>query len=338
VISGQIIFIAPLDWGLGHASRCIPLIRRLSQNNQVIVGVTDGTEPLFTSYLPEKKLIRIPAYDIRYSSVLPVWLKIITQLPKVLRSIRAEKKAIDQIVKDHGITMVISDNRPGLYSKSVHSVYITHQLRVKIPLVSVLATGWHRYYMHKFNEVWVPDFQDRQMALAGEMSDSRYLKVPVTYMEPQSALEHDNAENEERYDYLILLSGVEPQRSILENKLIGALKNYEGRIVLIRGTSKPVPLPSLPNFEIHNFVSGDALSELIRHSRTLICRSGYSTLMDMYTLRKDKLILIPTPGQTEQIYLADLWKKRFNAKVIPQDKVNAYTIRIHSLPAPLYTS
>ncbi len=338
MVSGQKIFIAPLDWGLGHASRCIPLIRRLSQNNTIIVGVTALTEPLFRSYLPDVQLVPIPGYDIRYSSVLPVWLKILTQVPKVLRAMSAEKKLLHQIVSDHGITMIISDNRPGMYSKKIHSVYITHQLKIKIPVVSYFATSWHRHYIHRSNEVWVPDFQDRQMALAGDMSDGRKIRIPVTYLEPQSALEHGKSVNEPVYDYLILLSGVEPQRSILESRLVSSLSDYDGKVALVRGTTNASSLKSLPNFEVFDFASGETLTELIRNARVLICRSGYSTLMDMYTLKKDKLILIPTPGQTEQIYLAALWKKRFNAKVIEQEKVNAHTIRIHSLPEPLYTS
>jgi hypothetical protein len=327
-----------LDWGLGHASRCIPLIRKFSENNKVIAGVTLLTAPLFTAYAPEVQQVHVPAYNIKYSAVLPVWLKVMSQFPKVLTIMRAERKTLEKIIKEHGVTLVISDNRPGLYSKKVRCVYITHQLRIKIPVISYFATALHHRFMNRFSEVWVPDFRDRQMALAGEMSDSRSVKVPVKYLEPMSALFSQTEPVSIRFDYLVLLSGAEPQRSILEAILVDALRDTLGRSLLIRGTTEGAAPQPGPNLEVRDFASGQLLTDLIRESRTIICRSGYSTLMDMFVLKKDQLILIPTPGQTEQIYLAELWKRRFSARVLRQEQVNSHTIRIHSLPARLYTS
>lgn len=315
-INHKIIFIAPIDWGLGHATRDIPLIRLLSKNNKVIIGVTKNNAQLFENYFPELQKINLPSYNIRYSKFFPVWLKILFQFPKINAAISAEKKCLEKIISENKIDIVISDNRFGLHNKHTQSIFITHQLQIKAPFFSSLATKINHNYIHQFDEVWVPDYEDKNLRLSGELSNSKGIKIPVKYIEPQSALKDLKANNNdiEKYDYLILLSGTEPQRSILENVLLGKFKNTDKKIVLIRGSERKLKIKNF-KLKIIDFTNGTELKKLILGAETVICRSGYSTLMDLHLLEKKNLILIPTRGQTEQEYLAKYWKENFGANI-----------------------
>lgn len=315
-IKNKIIFIAPLDWGLGHATRDIPLIRTLSKNNKVIIGVTENNVPLFENYFPELQKIEIPSYNIRYSKFFPVWSKLLFQFPKINSAIKAEKRCLENIVSQNNIDMVISDNRFGLHNKKTKNIFITHQLQIKAPFFSSLATKINHSFIHQFDEVWVPDYENEKLRLSGELSDSAGIKIPVKFIGPQSALKdlQINCSEDEKIDVLILLSGTEPQRSILENLLLESFENAARKIVLVRG-SKTTLQTENTRIKIIDFTSGEELRKLILDAETVMCRSGYSTLMDLHLLGKKNLILIPTHGQTEQEYLADYWKENFAAKI-----------------------
>ncbi|WP_317898760.1 glycosyltransferase [Aurantibacillus circumpalustris] len=316
------IFISPIDWGLGHASRCVRLIEDLSKNNTVIIGTTPLTSFFFDRYFPKLQKVEVPSYKIAYSKRLPLWIKLLLQWPKIKRTIREEKKQLEKIVDRYKIDLIISDNRFGLSHPFVHSIFITHQLNVKTPFFSSIANNINRNYIHKFNEVWVPDFEDPKLRLSGELSDSSRIKTPVKYIGPQSALTNfqTSNSNSEKYDYLILLSGVEPQRTILENCLLEKFKDSNKKIVFVRGSNSKITNKST-NIRLINFCFGEKLQSLIVNSETVICRSGYSTLMDLYLLNKKNIILIPTPGQTEQEYLADYFEKKFKCKKVLQREI-----------------
>ena len=162
--------------------------------------------------------------------------------------------------------------------------------------------------------------------MSGNLSDSDAVSIPVEYIGPQSALSIFDLDiaTIDRSDYLILLSGVEPQRTILENSLIDKFKFSNKKITLVRGSDTEVKIEN-KNISVINFAYGAELKKLILSAETIICRSGYSTLMDLNFLKKEKLILVPTPGQTEQKYLAQYWKEKFNAKVYLQDQLTQIT-------------
>ncbi|MEI8136181.1 MAG: glycosyltransferase, partial [Bacteroidota bacterium] len=148
------------------------------------------------------------------------------------------------------------------------------------------------------------------------------IKIPVNYIEPQSALKdlEINSLNPEKYDYLFLLSGTEPQRSILEKSLLDKFELSTKKIILVRGSDSKIEINN-KNISVINLAFGIQLKNIILSSETIICRSGYSTLMDLHVLNKNKLILIPTPGQTEQEYLASYWEKKFGAKIFKQNNL-----------------
>ena len=173
--------------------------------------------------------------------------------------------------------------------------------------------------LEKFSEIWVPDYEDRRLSLAGDLSLATDYKIPVVYLGPASALVKKE-ERESPQHTLVLLSGPEPQRSELEGRLTEALSTYQKKIILVRGTQQTGnKFPA--HFTVRDFCAPEELRDLISMADSIICRSGYSTLMDLHVLQKKKIILVPTPGQTEQEYLAAYWQKKFGAVYLKQERI-----------------
>ncbi len=309
---------------MGHSTRCVPIIKNLLKSNKVIIGVSDLNKFFFDEHFPSLQKINVPSYNIQYSKSLPVWLKILFQYSKIKRVIEQENILLQKIIKENNIDLVISDNRFGLYNKSVESIFITHQLNVMSPFFVGLAAKKNHEYIHQFNKVWVPDNKNGNSRMAGRLSDPGDIKIPVEYIGSQSALEDLEINSApEKIDCLILLSGVEPQRSVLENKLLEKFKNSEKKIVLVRGSKSELTVLN-KNIRVCNFAFNAELKGLIVNAETVICRSGYSTLMDLHVLGKKNITLIPTPGQTEQEYLASYWKEKFGVKICEQKNISSF--------------
>lgn len=300
------ILVAPLDWGLGHTTRCVPLIKALiALGHSVIFAGTEQQQAFIKNIYNHIECITLPGYDIIYSSSeKPGKLQPLQWLPRINRAIKKEQKWLKQTVDSLGIDGIISDNRYGLYHDKLPCVILTHQLRIQTGLGSVadaIMQKLHYKLLQRFSEVWVPDVKG-DGNLAGVLSQPQSLPANTTYIgwltqmsltPPRSSDEH----------YLVLLSGPEPQRSILETKLLARFKNYKGKVVFVTGRVNKGPRIIPANIEYHDMVAGKPLAELIMQAHTVVCRSGYSTLMDLQLARKPA-ILIPTPGQTEQEYLA----------------------------------
>lgn len=243
--------------------------------------------------------------------------------PRIFGIIRREQKTLKQIILKHKIDVVISDNRFGLYGENIHTVFITHQLFLKAPFAGSLAQRINKKYILKFDEIWVPDYEDSGRNLSNELSHGRRYHPNIKYIGPQSRL--INYERvAKKYDYLFLLSGPEPQQSILKKALLQKVKLYpQYEFALATTSGDPDYDKNLESFVLPDSV---ALGKLICESKTVVCRSGYSTLMDLHLLDVKNLILVPTPGQTEQEYLADLWQQRFSAKVVLQKDLGSLVL------------
>lgn len=322
LINNKTIFISALDWGLGHATRCVPLIKRLMEENVVILGVTKTTSIIFDEEFPELQKVEVIPYDIKYSKALPVAVKLLLDAPRILNVIKQERKQLEQIIKDYKINVVISDNRFGLSSKNVESIYITHQLNIQAGIFSGIANKIHHYYIKQFNTIWVPDFEDQTTSLSGNLSHYHSIKN-VTYINPLSRLSKD-VTAEHKFDYLCLLSGPEPLRSELERTLIDKANQSDKIICIVRGTNRELRSFLNKNVNTINTPSANELSSLIINSKTIVCRSGYSTLMDLHHLNKQNCILIPTPGQEEQEYLAKFWSTKPGFKIIYEKELKSF--------------
>lgn len=297
------ILVAPLNWGLGHAARCIPIINALLQHHFTPVIATDGAAlALLTKTFPHIEAFALPSYDIHYSKRgYLLRYKLFTEAPKIIKAIKNEQKMVAEIVKSQAIAGIISDNRFGVYHALIPSVYVTHQLKVLSGSTTWLSTKLHERYMKHFNECWVPDVAGH-LNLSGKMGHHTINRPPVKYIGPLSRFKKTNEAT--LYDVMVLLSGPEPQRSILEKKLLTEFKNFNGRVLFVRGVIEPeLQTHTQDNLTIYNFMTGTLLEKSLNASKLIVARSGYTTIMDMAQLEK-KVFFIPTPGQFEQQYLA----------------------------------
>lgn len=291
-------------------------------DNTVILGTTPTTEAILWEEFPQLKTVGIVPYNIRYSRSLPLMAKLLSDSPRILSVIKKEHEQLKSIVKEHGVDLIISDNRFGLYHDRVESIYISHQLKIKAGIWSAAANRVHHRYMNDFSQVWVPDYEDRNLALAGSLSEDPGLGH-VRYIGPLSRL-GTGTPSGGKIDYLIMLSGAEPQRSMLEEALGKAFGHLSAKIVLVRGTTQKPGLPIPEHIQSIDLADAARLSQLIHEAETVVCRSGYSSLMDLHHFGKKRLILIPTPGQTEQEYLAQYWQDRFGATVLEQKRISRW--------------
>ncbi len=303
------ILVAPLNWGIGHATRCIPIIRELEKQHFEAILASDGQAlELLKKEFPHLLALELPSYNIRYTikGDLLKW-KLLLNTPRILQAIRKEHKLTQKLVPQYELSGIISDNRFGVRSKKLKkNVFITHQLNVLSGNTSFLSSSIHLNYIKKFDECWIPDVEDSKN-LSGILGHVPVLPKNVKYIGPLSRLE--KREIPVIYDFLVLLSGPEPQRSILEDILLEKLKSSEKRILFVRGIIDNEELKNpAPNINIKNFLFGKFLQEAINCSDRIIARSGYTTIMDLAKLQK-KAFFIPTPGQPEQEYLAERLEK-----------------------------
>lgn len=301
------ILIAPLDWGLGHATRCVPIIKHLlSQNCTVFVGAEGSTAKLLKSEFPDITILPLKGYQVQYSKNRFFFLlKIITQLPRISKVIRYEKRWVEEAIKTHKINGVISDNRLGFYSNKIPSVYITHQLLIKTGLnvFDTIAQKIHYHFIDKFSACWVPDFE-KELTLAGDLSHPKKLpNIPVQYLGALSRFNKLALALE--YKLCIIISGPEPQRSVFEKIILSQLHQLKEKLVMVRGlpNEENELKHSFENLTIYNHFDAEKLNTTIAQSEMVLSRSGYSTIMDLIMLNKNA-ILVPTPGQPEQEYLA----------------------------------
>lgn len=313
-IRGKRILFGPADWGMGHLSRSVPIIAQLLQHNELYIGCSESSRRYLDAHFPDRLLLPLPSYKVRYSSVLPAWLAVLFQMPRLIRVLYREKKRVQQLVEQLGIDLVISDSRYGFRMPGITSVCITHQLNLQLPVFSAMVNRLHRKQLNRFTELWVPDNGEEGKRLAGKLSDTRGVSIALRYLGPLSALRPaENISDAKRSDILVLLSGPEPQRSILERILLEKFAETAKRVVLIRGSESPFNGPAA-KLQVLDLVHGTELAEWIGGAKQIICRSGYSTLMDLFILGKKNMLLIPTPGQPEQEYLANWWKEQFSAQ------------------------
>ncbi len=314
--------MAPLDWGLGHATRCVPLIHKLLQHQcRVVLAASGRGLVLLQQEFPSLPVLPLPGYEISYAS--GGWglaAKIVAQIPKLLSAINKEHLWLQKVVKEHRIDAVISDNRYGLYHPAIPSVFLTHQLCIETPfgLGKNSLQTLNYSYINRFAECWVPDAEGNEN-LAGSLSHPATLPaIPVRYTGTLSRFGHlpANAGNE----IVFLLSGPEPSRTRLEEQLVAELRDFTQPFVLLRGLPGETGSIAVNGYgTVHNHLPAYQLGPLLAGARLVIGRSGYSTVMDLAALQK-RSILLPTPGQTEQEYLAGHLMQSNFALCIPQKK------------------
>lgn len=316
------VLVAPLEWGLGHATRCIPIITELiALNCEVLIGAEGAAKVLLENEFPQLTFLQLKGYRMQYSRNR-FWLrvKILLQFPKIISSIYKEHRWLKKTIKENAIDAVISDNRFGLYHATVPCIYITHQLTIKTGarFTQWLAQKIHYHFINRYTQCWVPDMPG-ETNLAGLLSHPKHLpKTPVQYIGALSRFEKITADK--KYDLAIIISGPEPQRTVFEDLLADQLAGYEGKVLFVRGLpgNSTIKRSDNLNIEFQNHLNAIELNKAIQQTGMIISRSGYTTVMDLVKIQKNAM-LIPTPGQTEQEYLAKVLMKNKIFYCVEQD-------------------
>lgn len=314
------ILICPLDWGLGHASRCIPVIRELIDNDiEVVIGADNGPLALLKREFPQLEFIVFPGYGIFYSKNRSMLLTMIMSLPRMLKGIYREHALLKCIIKNYKIDAVISDNRFGLWNSIVPAIFITHQIMVKCPkhlkFLEPIIHRINKLFIDKYDECWIPDIKGKEN-LSADLSHRFQLPRNAKFIGPLSRFGtngitiNDSHDPKRSYDLMAIISGPEPQRSIFEKIVLKQLKGTSLKSIIVRGVpEKNEKIQLSENIEIVSHLETNQMRETMLSSGLILSRPGYSTIMDLFVLRK-KAIMVPTPGQTEQEYLADLFHNK----------------------------
>jgi uncharacterized protein (TIGR00661 family) len=302
------VLVAPLHWGLGHATRCMPIIKALIAENFEVLLASDGAAlQILRIEFPDLQWFELPPYNVSYPSENMLYNGLV-QSKNIFKTIKKEKNKTQNIVNQYNIDIIISDNRFGCYSSSCKNVFITHQINIKTPfrITDFFARQINHFLIHKFDEIWIPDVEN-EPSLAGELSHGHLEKlVPCKYLGVLSRLEKniDLSSFEEDFDILVVLSGPEPQRTIIEKNILTQAIHLPYRFLILRGiVTDEAPQQYSNNIKIYPYFDAKKLNQAFAKAQLIIARSGYTTLMDL-ALTGKKALLIPTPGQTEQEYLA----------------------------------
>jgi UDP:flavonoid glycosyltransferase YjiC (YdhE family) len=336
------VLICPLDWGIGHATRMVPVIRKFKDSGcEVLIAGSGRSLEYLKIEFPKTEFIDFEGKTIRYASEKWLIIKLILELPSFLFHIIREHYRLKKLVRNKNIGLVVSDNRYGCWHAEIPSVFITHQLSVQLPGYLRIAGDFVRkvnyWFIHRYTHCWIPDFEPR-MGLAGNLSHPVKMPRNATYIGILSRFssmitpQHDAIPPS--IDVLVLLSGPEPQRSGFEQIIIRQLKQLPLLSVLVRGTPGEGPeTETRGNLHIFSHLWGEQLLQLMIRANIVVCRSGYSTIMDLVTVGK-KAILVPTPGQTEQEYLAKYLLKKKIYFSMEQDKFDIIYARELSVNFP----
>ncbi len=277
-----------------------------------VLASDGGALELLKKEFPKLKAFELPSYNITYSKKgTDFKKKFLKDSPHILKTIKHEKKYVEDLIKSETISGIISDNRFGVRSDLIPSVYITHQVNVLSGKTTWLSSIWHQSIIKKFDECWVPDFKDIPN-LSGKLGHPKKKLKNIKYIGPLSRFKKQASGN--TIDILVILSGPEPQRTQLENKLLTLLKGDNRKVVFVRGIVEHTQISETKgNIKLYNYMTSEELETLINSCELIISRSGYTTIMDLAKLSK-KAFFIPTPGQYEQLYLAN---KLLKQKIIP---------------------
>ena len=325
------ILICPLEWGLGHAARMIPLARKLLEmNNNVIIGSGEEHLSLFRNELAGLSYINFSGFKPGYSRYLPQYLSLLFKTPLLLYHIILEHRRLKRIIREYAVDIIISDNRFGLWNRKVTSVYVTHMPLIPLPVtmkfLEPLGFLLHRVIIKKYSMCFIPDLPG-DLNLSGRLSHSIKLPDNVRYIGILSRFIYSSQpiyENPVKFHHnTVILSGPEPQREILKLKLITLLRNKEPMTVIFEGKpGKEVKIVRDGNITFYSHLPALQMKDIIKSSDSIITRSGYTTVMELVSLNCTAL-LIPTPGQTEQEYLAEYLSEKRWFDTVSQGELNA---------------
>lgn len=304
------VLVCPLNWGLGHATRCVPIIRQFVADGHEPVIVADGFPLAFLRQeFPLLRFIEYPSYSIYYAAGKSQVGAMVFNFPNIIKGIISEHIWLRHLLQKEHFDQVISDNRFGMWNKHVHSVYITHQLMVKMPrglkFLEPFVHRIHKKFIDKYTECWIPDRPGN--GLSGDLSHKYALPRNARFIGPLSRFSGlENMQANRQFQVVAVVSGVEPQRTIFEDQLIAEFSNQTEKILIVRGLpGEPQNEKKMRNMTLVTHLPDSELAAVLQGAERIICRSGYSGIMDLDALKcLHKAEFVPTSGQTEQEYLS----------------------------------
>lgn len=321
-IENQTIFYSVLNWGVGHATRSIPIIKHyLSLGNKVILFSDGEGETMLRNSFPDLIIHTLPSYKIKYKSKNFLFLFIVLQSFTRFWIIYREQLHMRRYQKIYQPTVVISDNRYGCYLAGIKNYLISHQLKlVTVNFIERISQRFVDRLIKPFDELWIPDIESVKLSAA--MTDVN-ISIPKRWIGfPDLKVEKDP--NAERIELLVLLSGPEPRRTELETKYLKVIETLPYKVIFIAGNfSQDYVLNETKNCMHHSRMKYEETLQYIARAERIVCRSGYSTLIDLYILEKQKIICVPTAGQPEQEYLAEYWKDKGWVNFLEESEVEA---------------
>ena len=301
------VLIAPLHWGLGHATRCVPIIeQQLNEGNVIIVSANSGPRHVLEERFPYLEFINIPFMEITYPKDGDMARHFFWKGPQLLASIWREHRLLQKLIGEKKIDMVISDSRFGLWSNRTKSIFITHQVQILSPKFQGIINVLNRWVMAKYDEVWVPDSKESP-GLAGILSHPEKLPTNARYIGPLSRFRERIVPQNPIWKAAVIISGPEPQRSLFEAEMARRFIESDEPALILRGKPTESGNKEIGKLKIMNHLNDAELIDALSKSELVISRSGYSSIMD-YEVLGIKAELHPTLGQTEQEYLAELHK------------------------------
>lgn len=295
--------------------------------NVIIAGNGESLSLLKSKY-PQLITENIPAPKMKYGKKKAINIAFVLRSLLMIANILRERAYTRSLIKKHNIDTLISDNRPGIWSRKVKSIYITHQLNVYTGLSQNISgnilSALHRRIIKKYTHCWIPDYEN-ELSVAGRMSANmnntrlNYIGILSRFTDIQTL-----ATGDRRFKIVCIASGPEPQRSILEKEYKELLSKSGQKSLIIRG----LPDKSDSNSErdmisVMNHCEDSEFLNIITGADLIFCRSGYTTVMDLLALGR-KAILVPTPGQPEQEYLAEYLAKNAGFISLEQSQLSQF--------------
>ncbi len=291
------ILVSPLDWGLGHATRSSALVSKfLAKGDEVVLAGSGNSINMLSADFPQLRCLQLKSFSPFFFRYLPQWIAITMQVPYFVWCIAKEWQQMCKLQETEHFDLIVSDNRYGVRSSKCKNILVTHQLA---PITAMWAPEWfNRLFakclaklINKFDEVWVPDIKEFPNGLAGRLANPQYINIPVRTIGLLSRLKPLNNKtlNNNKINHLAIISGPEPQRTLMQKQIEKLFAKMEGTKIIFDGK---------------HHTHSSHLAQCIENAEHIYCRSGYSTIMDIVALNKTA-ILIPTYGQAEQEYLCE---------------------------------
>lgn len=320
------IIYAVCSWGLGHATRSLPVIRKLKEEDNDLTIISNGRslDLLKKEIGDEAKYYDIPDYPMLLSENSRQFMaKSVVYWPSFIARMESGLQALNKILQKRKYDRIISDARYDMYSKKIPSFFITHQIRIMNPLrIGIFERGsetFNLFFFKRFFGVIVPDFEKDN--LSGDLSHNLN-KIDENKLHYAGVLSDFKKKKKKKdIDYMISISGPEPQRTILEKKIISKVNDLSGKIIITLGKTESIKKFSKKNIETYSFLSKEKREDFLNRSKLVISRSGYSTILDLAVIGT-KALMIPTPGQVEQEYLGKYHNKKKTFYSVNQENIN----------------